>query len=84
MADVYNELTWDRSKFRAQSSVRREDIQLTFLSGNWANQENCREFFTGYAERKGFDPLVPENWYHVRRQDIINANVRVPIAHDLR
>ena len=28
-----------------------------------------------YAAEKGFDPLVPENWYNIRGYDIVEAQV---------
>eukprot|EP00026_Physarum_polycephalum_P002322 Phypoly_transcript_02328.p1 GENE.Phypoly_transcript_02328~~Phypoly_transcript_02328.p1 ORF type:complete len:917 (+),score=144.55 Phypoly_transcript_02328:40-2790(+) len=30
----------------------------------WVSQENRTQFFNDYAREKGFDPLVPENWYN--------------------
>jgi hypothetical protein len=31
----------------------------------WQNKENRRKFLDQYAKEKGFDPLLPENWYNI-------------------
>lgn len=30
---------------------------------DYTRAENRRKFFENYARKKGFDPLVAENWY---------------------
>ena len=32
-------------------------------------RENQRKFFLYFAEMKGFDPLVPENWYPITNDE---------------
>ena len=34
-----------------------------------------RAFFVNYARKKGFDPLVPDNWYHQVRKDFAAQQV---------
>ena len=34
-----------------------------------------RAFFVNYARKKGFDPLVPDNWYHQVRKDFATQQV---------
>jgi hypothetical protein len=29
----------------------------------WKEFANRRKYFVQFAEKNGFDPLVPENWY---------------------
>ncbi len=37
--------------------------QLIYILDNyWRSTENQRKFFIEFAAKKGFDPLVPENW----------------------
>ncbi len=48
------------------------DKQLISSLGNyWRSTENQRKFFTEFAARKGFDPLVSENWDNIKIEDII-------------
>ena len=35
-----------------------------------------RTFFVKYAKKKGFDPLVPDNWYHQMRKDMAAEQVK--------
>lgn len=34
-----------------------------------------RMFFEEFAQKKGFDPLVPKNWYSVTHNDILKEKV---------
>lgn len=36
----------------------------------WRDMENCRSFFTSYAQYRGFDPLIPANWASVNFADL--------------
>eukprot|EP00026_Physarum_polycephalum_P002346 Phypoly_transcript_02352.p1 GENE.Phypoly_transcript_02352~~Phypoly_transcript_02352.p1 ORF type:complete len:819 (+),score=94.09 Phypoly_transcript_02352:352-2808(+) len=40
--------------------------------GYWERPSNRKLFFTKYAQQKRFDPLVPENWYNLKKADIIH------------
>lgn len=42
---------------------------------HWANKENRRLFFEKYAKDKGFDPLVPQNWYEANIVEIKHVKV---------
>jgi hypothetical protein len=33
----------------------------------WHEPDARRKFFESYAKQKGFDPLIPENWYKQSR-----------------
>eukprot|EP00026_Physarum_polycephalum_P003234 Phypoly_transcript_03244.p1 GENE.Phypoly_transcript_03244~~Phypoly_transcript_03244.p1 ORF type:complete len:742 (+),score=88.29 Phypoly_transcript_03244:221-2446(+) len=47
------------------------EIQIKkFSSTPWVDVNNRRKFFEDYAAKKGFDPLIAENWYSIRRRDI--------------
>jgi len=37
----------------------------------WKDVRNCRKFLVKFAERKGFDPLVADNWYTSTANDIL-------------
>lgn len=43
----------------------------------WAVKANRVKFFDEYARKRGFDPLVPENWYNIN-DDIFQE--KVPLA----
>eukprot|EP00026_Physarum_polycephalum_P003969 Phypoly_transcript_03986.p1 GENE.Phypoly_transcript_03986~~Phypoly_transcript_03986.p1 ORF type:complete len:741 (+),score=114.71 Phypoly_transcript_03986:43-2265(+) len=39
--------------------------------GYWNSSHNQRNFFEKFASQKGFDPLLPENWYLVLKEDLL-------------
>lgn len=39
------------------------------------DKNNVRKFFDTFAEKRGFDPLIPENWYKYQNSDIENEMV---------
>eukprot|EP00026_Physarum_polycephalum_P000399 Phypoly_transcript_00400.p1 GENE.Phypoly_transcript_00400~~Phypoly_transcript_00400.p1 ORF type:complete len:1105 (+),score=129.94 Phypoly_transcript_00400:31-3345(+) len=42
-------------------------------TGYWTDLENQRHFFRSFAKAKGFDPLIPSNWYPVTSEDILEV-----------
>ena len=34
-----------------------------------------RAFFVNYARKKGFDPLIPDNWYHQVKRSVVAEEV---------
>ena len=46
--------------------------------GHWTQTdgENTRIFFEDLAKSKSFDPLVPENWYTLTTEEVMNHSVR--------
>jgi hypothetical protein len=51
-------------------------LNLFFTSGNyWQDATHRREFFDKLASKKGFDPLIPDNWYSLSKETIINEKV---------
>ena len=47
-----------------------------FAGGYWADTKNIRKFFEEIARSKGKDPLLPETWYAISRDDILAVKVR--------
>jgi hypothetical protein len=45
------------------------------LASNWEDVRNRKLFFEKYAEENGFDPLVPQNWYKVKKDKFMAARV---------
>ena len=43
-------------------------------AGYWTNY-NMRKFFDDYAQKNNFDPLCANNWYNVKRKDVIMERV---------
>lgn len=41
----------------------------------WANIINRRNFFHKFAKERGFDPLIPENWYLFSATDFSKIEV---------
>jgi hypothetical protein len=45
---------------------------LLFITDNfWTFSSNRKLFFKEFAKSRGFDPLIPENWHHITRYDIV-------------
>ena len=44
---------------------------------DFQNLSARRDFFVNYAKRKGFDPLVPDNWYRQVRKDVAAEQVSI-------
>lgn len=44
-------------------------------SNYWENAANRKSFFDQVAQKMQFDPLVPENWYSVTREIILQFEV---------
>ena len=42
---------------------------------HWQEPVNRRKFLDSFAEQRGFDPLLPENWYSVVAEDILKEKV---------
>jgi hypothetical protein len=43
---------------------------VTFCGTGWRNKQNRRKFFEEFAEKRSFDPLLPENWYLQSKKQI--------------
>lgn len=54
-------------------------ILILLTDQRWGKIENRRKFFEDYAKEKGFDPLVPHNWYRLPRSDIADIKVLIII-----
>lgn len=44
---------------------RRPKTKASTPRGFWKSSENRRKFFIEFAQEKGFDPMVPENWHNI-------------------
>lgn len=59
----------------AKSMWRKEDggrfsgaeraYNLFFTGKYWLNISNRKEFMIRFATERGFDPLIPKNWYSI-------------------
>lgn len=58
--------------------MRKKKIKKKNRKGLWNSIETRRKFFIDYAKEKGFDPLIPENWYTVQAADIAAINIVIP------
>ena len=49
---------------------------IIFITENhWESMDNQIQFFTTFARRNGFDPLVPRNWYSIQANDVVSQKV---------
>eukprot|EP00026_Physarum_polycephalum_P000419 Phypoly_transcript_00420.p1 GENE.Phypoly_transcript_00420~~Phypoly_transcript_00420.p1 ORF type:complete len:1013 (+),score=147.72 Phypoly_transcript_00420:21-3059(+) len=62
LREIYPDMEIDESKF---SGIITEN--------KWRNPLNRRKFMDEYAAKKGFDPLIPENWYTIKGDDVVEA-----------
>lgn len=47
-----------------------------YLGSYWQSQENKRNLFEVFAKQRGFDPLVPSNWYPLSiKKDLLPQKV---------
>jgi len=42
---------------------------------HWQDSGNMRRFFLSFAEHHGFNPLVPDNWYNIMPEVILERKV---------
>lgn len=81
LAHVYPDLDLQDSQFDKMSSKSALSFALYFvylyccLGNYWLSANNRRTFFDNIAKRKGFDPLVPSNWYSLKRGNVLNEKV---------
>ena len=47
----------------------------SLLAGYWNDSDNQRSFFLSFAKTKGFDPLIPSNWYTINAEEILQLKV---------
>jgi hypothetical protein len=77
---IFPELNLDAAKFHRLSifSVLYSTSTLTLQLGNfWHDIKNQRKWFLAFAENRGFDPLVAENWYNINFQTLHFIKVRL-------
>eukprot|EP00026_Physarum_polycephalum_P002030 Phypoly_transcript_02034.p1 GENE.Phypoly_transcript_02034~~Phypoly_transcript_02034.p1 ORF type:complete len:665 (+),score=45.46 Phypoly_transcript_02034:644-2638(+) len=55
-----------------QAKISKQPPEHHYEYGHWTKEDSMRLYFDEYAAKSGFDPLVPDNWYHVLRCDVIN------------
>jgi len=58
LIQVYPEVNFSRTNFNK--------------AHHWTSPDNCRDFFNEFAKERNFDPLIPQNWYSIYRDDIIS------------
>eukprot|EP00026_Physarum_polycephalum_P001152 Phypoly_transcript_01153.p1 GENE.Phypoly_transcript_01153~~Phypoly_transcript_01153.p1 ORF type:complete len:800 (+),score=123.64 Phypoly_transcript_01153:87-2486(+) len=49
-----------------------EKRQFATTRNFWQDPNHRRQFFDKLAEKKGFDPLIPDNWYSLSKEAIMN------------
>ena len=54
------------------------------LGGHWNEIQNRREFFDNFALSHGFDPLVPQHWYPVTQQQVLETKVWLFLYYSIR
>lgn len=75
--DAYPTIKLERLQFVSSAGMFIASLPCSkFPSGDrWRDVNNRREFFENFAAKKGFDPLIAENWYTFTREDILAEKV---------
>lgn len=55
-----------------ESRMKKENFP-NFKDKDWTDSQKQLEFFSHFAQSNRFDPLVPENWYGIKRRKITKA-----------
>eukprot|EP00026_Physarum_polycephalum_P000389 Phypoly_transcript_00389.p1 GENE.Phypoly_transcript_00389~~Phypoly_transcript_00389.p1 ORF type:complete len:1231 (+),score=194.32 Phypoly_transcript_00389:52-3744(+) len=53
----------------------------TNISFHWVDVAKRREWLEEYAKKKGFEPLVPKNWYNITMETIDDPETRALLQH---
>ena len=85
LKDLLPELCFDDSKFsRSARMITPTPFLLMILSllinmksagGLWQETNTRRDYFFNFAKSKGFDPLIPINWYSLHRNSFLYSKV---------
>eukprot|EP00026_Physarum_polycephalum_P001909 Phypoly_transcript_01912.p1 GENE.Phypoly_transcript_01912~~Phypoly_transcript_01912.p1 ORF type:complete len:725 (-),score=69.41 Phypoly_transcript_01912:359-2533(-) len=59
--EAFPELRLDPSQFRHNKFIHKD---------YWADELNQRNFFVQFAKKRGFDPLIAQNWYKISSSQI--------------
>lgn len=72
-------------KFKWSLTAALTDAFPEFREEFAATREKHREFLCAFAEERGFDPLIPENWMTVKKKYIMDKvpSLAPSIAHSL-
>jgi hypothetical protein len=57
-----------------KSSIATANLENTFVS-SWLDLNNRRDLFLRIAQRHGFNPLIPENWYGITHESVVDTKV---------
>lgn len=52
---------------------------MCHVEGYWDEFENRKQFFDSYAAERKFDPLIPENWYKITSEELMQATKVAPM-----
>lgn len=74
---LFPEVRFDRRQFESTSVFRSAIRKNQPLLGNETVRHLCESFFKDVAKIKIFDYLIADNWYKLRKEDIMNIEVRV-------
>ena len=76
---LFPEIGLDVTKFASVPSKKTlRNIELIiYLEFHWSDNYNRRQFFEQVAQKRGFDPLIAENWYKVRNTFMLNLKVQI-------
>lgn len=66
LVDLFSEIHLDPKQFQYLSKPKED-------RNDWSDQSSRKQFLDNFAMKKGFDPLVANNWHSVETSDIIQA-----------
>ena len=50
-------------------------VYIIFTGNFWEDPKNKRDFFDRFAKERGFDSLIPSNWYPITLHEILATEV---------
>jgi hypothetical protein len=74
LMDLFPELDLQPSEFVKIPSI---NLISNLKDRYWESKENRVALFQQIALERGFNPLLPENWYHVTYSSLVNRKVLI-------
>lgn len=60
-------------------SNSKYNLTVLLTEGYWEAEENRKTYLSDFARTKGFNPLAPEGWYALTKEDLDAEKVRIEV-----
>eukprot|EP00026_Physarum_polycephalum_P001510 Phypoly_transcript_01512.p1 GENE.Phypoly_transcript_01512~~Phypoly_transcript_01512.p1 ORF type:complete len:1104 (+),score=195.39 Phypoly_transcript_01512:246-3314(+) len=72
---------WEQLLHARRNPPEHKKIWGLQTQGDWTELSSRRAFFDEFARENHFDPLIPENWYKITKEDILEKKGSHGIAY---